>query len=194
MGVGDILRSLEEKGEIEKVVFNDKFCFSITNKSKILAEVQGNFFRANFRNIMFENKIQLLEEFKTEKSTVDPILKFIGFYVVGSLIESDFSEDEYLSDKKLNKEKKEELRQIWLSSVLDLQKGLSFSDFFDDYFNHNKKDILILVKQLGKTYKTNMFVFGKVLKNIAENYPKIKKLSDDTFDKTAIDELKNSRK
>ncbi len=65
--------------------------------------------------------------------------------------------------KKITKKQQEELRQIWLSSVLNLQKGLPISNVYDGLFNHNKKDIMIITRQLGKSYQKNMNIFKKVL-------------------------------
>jgi hypothetical protein len=193
MGLWEILEKLEKEGEIEKVVFDGVFGFAVTNKSKILAEVQGNFFRAHFKNNMIQNNVDLLQEFKKETSTVDPLLKFLGFYVLGSLITSDLLETKHITNKKLTKKQQEELRQIWLNSVLNLQKGLPISDFYDNFFNHSEKNKLTIVKQLAKSYKENMNLFGDVMKHIEDNYPKIKTLSDKTFDKSVLEALKDKK-
>lgn len=187
MGLWEVLDKLEKQGEIEKIVLDGKIGFAVTNKSKILAEVQGKFFRAHFKKNMMINEINSLKEFKKNDSTLDPMLKFLGFYVLGSLFTSDHLDPKHSTNKNLNKKEKEELRNIWLSAVLNLQKGEPISNFYDEYFKHNKKDVTTAIKQMSKAYPLNMNLYRIVLEHIQDSYPKIKSLSDDTFDKSVIE-------
>lgn len=187
MGMWEILDKLEKAGEIGKIVLDGRIGFTLTNKSKILAEVQGDFFRAHFKKNLIGNEIPSLKEFRKYDSTLDPMLKFLGFYVLGSLITSDLLEEKHMTDKTLKKKEKDELRKIWLSAVLDLEKGKPISDFYDGFFKQNKKDVTTVVKQLSKAYPLNMNLFGGILEHLQNNYPRIKNLSDESFDKSILD-------
>ena len=52
---------------------------------------------------------------------------------------------------------------------------------------------MIAIGQLGKSYQKNITLFGKVLESNEENYPKIKTLSDKTFDKSVLEALKDKK-
>lgn len=194
--LNDFLKQLSDEGEIVRIMLNDSQypAYAVTNKSKILAEFQGHFFQTNLKTNLFLNPEALLTEFKKEKSIVDPILKFFGFYVLSSLLMSHGLDKEVMTDKQLTPKQFEELRQVWLKSVLDLQRGKSFSDFFDEHFDTKKGDLEILIKALEKNYKKNMIIFNKVFENSLQNNPKIKQLSDETFDKSVIDNMEILRK
>ena len=194
--LNDLLNQLREKGEITRIVIDNNPYpgYAVTNKSKILAEMQGDFFQANFKNNMFLNTKNLLKEFQKETSSIDPLMKFFGFYVLGSLLASHTLDRKDMSDKELKNDKLEELRQTWLKPVLDLQRGNSISDFFDKFFDTHKKDIEKIVIHLSETYKNNMAILEKSVDTSVENNRKIKKIADNNFSKDAIDFINERNK
>ena len=193
--LNDILNSMMDKGDITRIVLDKKPypVYAVTNKSKILAEIQGDFFQANFKNNMFLNKKNLLKEFQ-ETNPIDPLMKFFGFYVLGSLLASHTLDRKDMTDKKLKNNELEELRQTWLKPVLDLQRGNSMSNFFDEYFDTNKKDVEKIITHLSETYKKNMTILEKSVETSVENNSKIKELSDSSFSKDAIDFINERNK
>ena len=195
VGLNDLLNLLIDSGDIQRKIIEDKSypVYTVTNKSKILAELQGYYFQAHFKINYFDNHLALLKEFKKENHAIDPILKFFGFYVLGSLVTSHALEKRDLSDKNLKRKDFEALRQEWLKPVLDLQRGLTMSDFFDEHFDTKKSDLPGIIKELQK-YKKNMWILESCFENSMENNPKIKKLSDETFDKSVIDNMEKLRK
>ena len=195
VGLNDLLNLLIDSGDIQRKMIEDKSypVYTVTNKSKILAEVQGYYFQAHFKINYFGNHVALLKEFQKENHHIDPILKFFGFYVLGSLITSHALEKKDLSDKTLKQKDFEALRQEWLKPVLDLQRGPAMSDFFDEYFDTKKSDLPRIIKELQK-YKKNMWILESCFDNSMENNPKMKKLSDETFDKSVIDNMEKLRK
>ena len=159
-----------------------------------LVEVQGYYFKANLKRNMIDNHVQLIEEFQEKKNIADPILKFFGFYVVGSLLSSHGLDKKHITDKDLTQSEFNELRQEWLKPVLDLQRGNPMSEFFDKVFDTRKGELVEIITALTKSYKKNMTLLNLCFDNSVVNNPKIKKLSDETFDKSVIDNLELLRK
>jgi hypothetical protein len=195
VGLNDLLNLLIDSGDIQRKIIegNSYPVYAVTDKSKILAELQGYYFQAHFKINYYGNHISLLKEFQKENHTIDPVLKFFGFYVLGSLVTSHALEKKDLSDKDLKQKDFEVLRQEWLKPVLDLQRGLAMSDFFDEYFDTKKSDLPRIIEELQK-YKKNMWILESCFENSMKNNPKIKKLSDETFDKSVIDNMEKLRK
>lgn len=196
MGLWKILDKMEQKGEIEKIVLDGKIGFQITPKSKILAELQGHYFQAHLKQNMLDNNVKLLEEFQEQKNNLDPFLKFFGFYVVGSLLVSHGLNEKHMTthDKKLSVKELEELRQEWLKPVLNLQNGNPISEFFDEIFDSKRGDLEKTITELKKSYKKNMALLELCYQHSNLNNPKMKKLSEDSFDKSAIENMELLRK
>ncbi len=194
--LNDILLGLIEQGEITRIVLDEKPypLYAVTEKSKILAEIQGQYFQAHLKRNMFDNDATLLEEFKKKENRVDPFLKFFGFYVVGSLLVSYGLDKKHMTDKTLEQKDFEELRQEWLKPVLNLQNGSQISEYFDSVFDTKKGDLVKIITELNKSYKKNMAILNLCYDNSNLNNPKLKKLSDETFDKTVIDALEKLKK
>jgi len=173
MGLWKILDKLEKQGEIEKIVLDGSLGYQISPKSKIIAEIQGDHFQANFKNNMFRNEEKLMKEFqstKHEKNIIDSLIQFFGFYVLGSL----------LASRMINKKQ----RSQWLRPVLDLERGNSTSVFFDNLLGNNEKALKEMVFVLKQNYKLNMAILGKCIENGIDSNQKIKDLP---FSKEAID-------
>jgi len=82
MGLWKILDKLEKQGEIEKIVLDGSLGYKISPKSKIITEIQGDYFQTNFKNHMFLNEEKLMKEFqstKHEKNIIDSLIQFFGF-------------------------------------------------------------------------------------------------------------------
>ena len=196
VGLNDLLNLMIDSGDIQRKIIEDKSypVYAVTSKSKILAEIQGYYFQIHLKRNMFDNHVQLIEEFQEKKNIADPILKFFGFYVVGSLLSSHGLDKKHITDKDLTQSEFDELRQEWLKPVLDLQRGFPMSEFFDKVFDTRKGELVEIITALTKSYKKNMTLLNLCFDNSVENNPKIKKLSDDTFDKSVIDNLELLRK
>ena len=194
--LNEILKKLRVDGEITRIILDDNPypAYAVTEKSKILAEFQGYYFQAHLKRNMFDNHETLFKEFKEQKNRADPILKFFGFYVVGSLLMSHGLDKTHMTNKNISQEEFEELRQVWLKPVMDLQKGNSMSEFFDDNFDINKKSLVDIITELDKSYKKNMALLNLCADHSNLNNPKMKKLSDETFDKSVIDNMELLRK
>ncbi len=194
--LNDILNKLMDKGELVRIILDNKPYpfYAVTDKSKILAELQGHYFQAHLKRNMIDNNVKLIEEFQEKKNLADPILKFFGFYVVGSLLVSHGLDKTHMSNKKLSTKEFEELRQEWLKPVMNLQNGISMSDFFDKVFDTRKGELVEIITELTKSYKKNMALLNLCADNSYENNPKLKKLSDETFDKSVIDNMELLRK
>jgi len=193
MGIWKILNRLEKHGEIEKILTTKGITYKVLSKSKILAEIQGDYFQASFKNNMILNEERLLKEFQSAKhkrNTIDSLMQFFGFYVLGSLLMSHTIKKE----KNMTNKEFEDFRQEWLRPVLDLQRGNSMSDYFDELLDNNEKVLKEMVFILSKEYKLNMSVLGNCTKEMIKNNQKLKELSKDTFSKDVIDGLKDRNK
>lgn len=193
MGLWKILDKLEKQGEIEKIVLDGSLGYKISPKSKILAGIQGDYFQASFKNNMILNEERLLNEFQSAKhkrNSIDSLMQFFGFYVLGSLLMSYTIKKE----KDMTNEEFEDFRHEWLSPILDLQRGNPISDYFDKLFGNNEEVLKEMVFILSKEYKLNMSVLGNCAKEMIKNNQKLKELSKDTFSKNVIDGLKERNK
>ena len=125
--------------------------YSVLEKSKTLAEFNGNAFRALFEEGMFKNSGTLLTEFeksKHKKNKVDALLQFFGFFVLGSLLASR------MYDKKQ--------RTAWLRPVLDLENNNTMSYFLDELVT--EKTLENITKVLTQNYKKNTKILGQTIK------------------------------
>jgi len=193
--LNDILNQLMDKGDLTRIVLdnNQYSVYAVTNKSKILAEIQGDYFQASFKNNMILNEERLLKEFQSAKhkrNFIDSLMQFFGFYVLGSLLMSYTIKKE----KDMTNEEFEDFRQEWLSPILDLQRGNPISDYFDKLLGNNEKVLKEMVFILSKEYKLSMSVLGNCAKEMIKNNQNLKELSKDTFSKDVIDKLKERNK
>jgi len=193
--LNDILNQLMDKGNLTRIVLDDNqyLAYAVTNKSKILAEIQGDYFQASFKNNMILNEERLLKEFQSAKhkrNSIDSLMQFFGFYVLGSLLMSYTIKKE----KDMTNKEFEDFRQAWLGPILDLQRGNPISDYFDRLFGNDEKVLKEMVFILSKEYKLNMSVLGNCAKEMIKNNQKLKELSKDTFSKDVIVSLKERNK
>lgn len=179
--LNDIMNQLIDKGEIIRIVLNDNPypVYAVTSKSKILAQIQGDFFQSRFKNRMMVNEKKLLREFQSAKhkrNLIDSLMQFFGFYVLGSLLISHAIQKE----KNMTNKQFEDFRQEWLKPVLDLQRGNPMSDYFDKFIGTNPKIREEIVFILSKEYKLNMTVLGKCAKEMVKNNLKLKDLFEES--------------
>ena len=172
--LNDLLNQMRNGGNIERIMLKDNPypVYSVLTNSKILAEFNGNAFRVLFEDGMFKNCGILLNEFEAstlKNNKADALLKFFGFYVLGSLMASR------LYDKKL--------RSDWLKPVLDLEKDKSMSYFLDELVT--EKRLLDIARLLSQNYKDNMRTLSesvkasKNVKKITNNSKGLMKLFND---------------
>ena len=149
MGLWKILDRLEKKGEIEKKFLDGVYVYNVSPKSKILAEVLGVTFQVLFKSKMkiADSQENIFEEFGSKDNPVDALLKYFGFYVLGSMLAS-----------RMIKDKKQ--RTYWLKVVLDLEKRQPISEIFEDWIGHNEETTKNLILALRQKYKKNMAVLG----------------------------------
>jgi len=190
--LNDLLNQLMNKGEITKIILDNKPypVYAVTEKSKILANIQGDFFQTVFETHMIKNKEILLKEFQTAKhkrNSIDSLMQFFGFYVLGTLLASYGLDKKDMTDKELSAEQFEELRQEWLKPALNLQRGSFIPDYFDKLTGNNTDVIANIAFVLSKTYKQNYTVLDRCVKNSEVNNPKIKAFE---FDKDAVNFVK----
>ena len=186
MGLWKILNKLEKKGEIEKIVLDGNLGYQVSPKSKILAQIQGDFFQSRFKNRMMVNEKKLLREFQSAKhkrNLIDSLMQFFGFYVLGSLLISHAIQKE----KNMTNKQFEDFRQEWLKPVLDLQRGNPISNYFDKLIGTNPKICDEIVFLLSKEYKLNMYVLGNCAKEMVQNDLKLKDMFEGSFSKEMID-------
>jgi len=193
--LNDILNQLMDKGDLTRIVLdnNPYPVYAVTNKSKILAEIQGDYFQASFKNNMILNEERLLKEFQSAKhkrNSIDSLMQFFGFYVLGSLLMSHTIKKE----NNMTSKEFEDFRQEWLRPVLDLQRGNPMSDYFDKLLGNNEKVLKEMVFILSKEYKLNMSVLGNCAKEMVTNNQKLKEMFNDSFSKDVIDALKQRNK
>ncbi len=174
VGLNDILNLLIDSGDIERTILPDSQypVYSVIKKSKILAEFNGHVFSDLFSYAMFHKKhmLNLLREFENssgEKNQVDALLEFFGFLVIGPILASRLYDD----DKKT--------REAWLSPVLDLERNLHISHFFEA---QPEKRIKQTADELWRKFPVNM----DMLKDAIEGSMKIKDLNDKNKDEPSV--------
>ncbi len=152
--LNDLLNQMMDSGEIErKIQDNNPYpVYAVRGTSKLLAEFNGIKFGEMFQYGMSKNNQDLLDEFQSsrhKKTQFDALMQVFGFFVIGSLFASR------LYDKKI--------RSDWLRPVLDLEKGRSISNYFDDLVPENK--LIQVAKEFTKHYPKNMGILKGALRS-----------------------------
>ncbi len=176
MGLWKILDKLEKKDEIEKKDIGGVFVFQNSHKSKILAEFCGIGFRSSIRgNFFVKDGLDIeLGITKKEKINSDVLMRFFGFYVLYSIIAS----------RTLPKER----RSDWLGSVLDLEKSIPMSEFFEAFVDKNEETVKKITTELKKKYKKNFGYMSQAFldttyHNLKNKNPKFSKENKDFVEK-----------
>lgn len=150
VGLWKALVRLEKKGDVEKIVSEKGIVYRVLQKSKILAELNSITFSALFEKELFRLNPKLVSEFqnsKHKKTTLDGLLMFLGFRILGTHLASQQYEDK-------------DLRSHWLKSALDLEKHGSMTGFFDAVIN--EKYLYLITEELIKNFPDNYHVLSKV--------------------------------
>ena len=161
----DLLNNMISSGDLERKVLDNRLypVYSVMSKSKIFAEFNSISFSAFFEHGLFQLNPKLVNEFqnsKHKKTTLDGLLMFLGFRVLGAYLSSQQYEDK-------------ELRAHWLKSALDLEKQGSITHFFDSVIKENS--LHLIADELVKNFPDNFYVLNKAF-DAANN---IKKLTDE---------------
>lgn len=169
-----ILNEMIKSMDIQRTILdnNPHPVYTVTNESKILAEFCG----IRFRNLVRDNFItkNVVEEFGIiDKKTLsaESLIRFFGFYVLFS----------FIAGHTISKG----LRSDWLRTVLDLEKSLSMSEFFEAFVNKDEKIIKNLASELMKNYKNNFVYMSKIFLKTSYHNLKIGKFKK--FSKEIVD-------
>ena len=158
------LNQLIKQGDVIKTLLPGKPypVYQFTPKSKILAEFCGVGFRNLVRGNFFakDGLDRELGITKKEKINADVLIRFFGFYVLYSIIVSRTLPMDQRSD--------------WLRSVLDLEKSLPMSEFFEVFVDKNEETVKKIMIELRENYKKNFGYMSKIFLDTTYN-PKIKK-------------------
>lgn len=153
------LTQLMKQGDVIRTILPGKSypVYQFTSKSKVLAEFCG----IGFRNLVRANFIEKdgldIELGITKKENIngDVLMRFFGFYVLYSIIAS----------RTLPKNQ----RSDWLRSVLDLEKGIPMSKFFELFVDKNEETIRKITIELRENYKKNFGYMSKIFLDTTYN-------------------------
>ena len=153
------LTQLIKQGDVIRTISPGKSypVYQFTSKSKVLAEFCGigfrNLVRGNF--IVTDGLDVELGITKKENINADVLMRFFGFYVLYSIIVS----------RTLPKNQ----RSDWLKSVLDLEKSLPMSKFFEVFVDKNEETVKKITLELRENYKKNFGYMSKIFLDTTYN-------------------------
>lgn len=162
MGLRKVMSRLEKKGDVEKIVSERGMVYRVLQKSKILAEIKGITFMGIFKSGMLIHDEKLLAEFDI-KNPIDALMKYFGFYVLGSLLASRMVAEEQRPD--------------WLKHVLNLEEGNKISEYFENIYGVNPEVVTKITEVLQHQYKENYAILDESVKKSLDGYQELDKFN-----------------